>query len=192
MKKLLFIGSMLFMSSLCAGQYVGVHGGANHLNVTRGSNQSLKMGYKVGLTCGYAFDSSWRAELQCSYFANHYGSSHEASTAGFTFSKQTNKLHTWAYMANILYDIKGLTFSSLYPYLGAGVGYAQNSSVLTVRRDDIVTDYKGRDNRFAYQLIAGAMMPVNEQYSTALEYNFHSGKAHGKDHSVQMHLIRNF
>lgn len=74
MKKLLFIGSMLFMSSLCAGQYVGVHGGANHLNVTRGSNQSLKMGYKVGLTCGYAFDSSWRAELQCSYFANHYRS----------------------------------------------------------------------------------------------------------------------
>lgn len=192
MKKLLFLGCMFISGALCAGQYVGINAGTNNMVVTNGHNPGGKIGFKAGFTYGRTFDSGFRAELACSYAENNNTTKYEIEADDSVLYKRYHHAHSWTYMANCLYDVKQLTFQTVFPYLGVGVGYAQNTVRLKFKGDNFDHESKEKDNRFAYQAIAGVRYAINDDYLAGLEYNYHCGKSHAKDHSVGLHLIRNF
>ncbi len=182
----------LFTCSAFAGQYVGINAGVNNMIITKGSHDGLKVGCKAGFTYGVAFDSGFRTEFECTYTDNNFRTKYVADEKDVMVSKSYNNNHSWAYMVNSLYDLKQLAVMSVFPYAGVGVGYCQNTQHLKVKTDSYTHSFKAKDNTFAYQAIVGGKYAINDQYAAALEYHYFAGKEHAKDHSVGLHLIRNF
>lgn len=193
MKKFAFSAlCTLFILPVFGAQYVGINAGTNNMVMTKGSDDGLKVGMKAGFTYGVTFDSGFRAELECSYAENNFKTKYVTSQDDTLISRSYNNNHSWSYMANCLYDAKQLTVQSIYPYVGIGVGYCQNTQHLKVKTDTSKHEFKEKDDRFAYQAIAGLKYQINDQYATAMEYHYFTGKQHAKEHSVGLHLIRNF
>lgn len=182
----------LAIGSVCAGQYVGLNAGLNNMVITKGSHDGLKVGCKAGFTYGMTFDSGLRTEFECSYASNNFRTKYVSGADDKLVSRSYNNNHSWSYMINGLYDLNQLQVMSVFPYVGIGCGYCQNTQHLKVKTDADSHSYKVKDDCFAYQAIGGVKYPINDQYAAAVEYHYFAGKEHAKDHSVGLHLIRNF
>jgi opacity protein-like surface antigen len=173
-------------------QYVGVNVGTDYCFLTNKSNSGLKVGIKAGMTYGYYFDSGFRGELEVSYRKNSFRTKYNSKKDDALVSKEYNGMHSWAYLGNMFYDLNQLTYQQIVPYVGIGVGYGQFTDKIKYKSDSKVNVEKQRDDRFVYQGIAGARYAINENVFAALEYKYFCGKAHAKDHSIALSLIRNF
>lgn len=175
-----------------ASQYVAVEFGTNHMELTDRSDSGLKVGYKGAVKVGYIFSNGVRTEVEGSYRRNDFKTLYTFSDKDEVSSKEHRHIHSWSYMANVLYDIAALSFQGATPYFGAGVGYAQNTEHNKIQFNQETNKDKLRDNRFAYQAIGGVKYALNENYAAALEYQYHCGQSHAKAHSVGLSLIRHF
>jgi len=185
MKKFLFLA--LLPVSLSASQYVSFHGGTDYGFKTDVSNSGQKVGFKAGVTYGYGFSENLRGELEISYRQSHKRTVYDEQND----SKQFQSNYSWAYMANIIYDIAQLNFKTVTPYVGLGAGYCKNVDHQKVKAIEVISE-KFRDNRIAYQLIVGGKYPIDENYSISADYKYFIGQQHKKNHSVNLGLARNF
>jgi len=182
---------MLSCSNVFSGQYVGLNAGIDSLHLTSGKTQGLKTGYKAGLNYGYVFGNGVRSEVECTYDKNNYKTKYVVENDNVV-SKEYNNIHSWAYMVNVLYDLKQLAVKEVTPYFGIGVGYCQNTQHNKIKYDSTTNEDKLKDNRFAYQAILGLKYAINTDYSTALEYHYFCGQSHAKSHRLGLSIIRSF
>ena len=193
MKKLLSVLiATLSIAPICATQYFGFDLGTNHSILTKDSHSGLKTGMSAGARYGYFFESGIRAEAQIIYRTNNYKTIYNFVEKDEVASKEYNKLHSWSYMLNLIYDVKQMTIFDIVPYLGLGVGYSANTENNSVKYNDHRIEDKLKDNRFAYQGIAGIRYSVQDNVITGIEYRYFTGHNHKKDHSVGMFIARMF
>ena len=164
------------------GLYIGLMGG---YNIVQDSDLSLKPtpspnsevsfdgGWAVIGRIGYGFGrlAPWlgaRVELEGNYRENDVS---DIRLGGSRLGSEGGKQRTYGAMVNAIADFDpGLGF--LFPYLGAGVGWAWTNwdSV----RGAGVTLVDDTDNNFAFQGIAGLSVPVDAVPGLAInaEYRF--------------------
>ena len=138
------------------GLYIGGGAGVNFMQnetikLPGGGSTSLKpnVGF-VGLaSVGYGFGNGFRAELEGNYRYN--------SLSGASSGNEQK----YGAMGNVLYDFYGLS-PMVVPYLGAGVGYEAER----------ISNAGSTKGSFAYQGIAGAAFPVDNNLSITAEYRF--------------------
>ena len=164
-----------------SGLYIGAIGGANFkqqeqvrvalpasgLGPAYGRS-GFKTGY-VGIgSVGYGFGNGLRLEVEGNYRRNDYG----RGNAGLATS---GRQETYGAMANALFDLD-VGSPYVYPYVGAGVGYAR----INQRVGFVLPPYVGRidesDNGFAYQAIAGLSFPIPPVVGLSLvaEYRYYA------------------
>lgn len=182
----------LSLLPLTAEQYVSVQAGTDYCHHTDENDRGQKIGYKVGATYGYKFANGIRGELELAYRDGHKRTSYVYVDGGDD-SKTHVSSHSMSYMANFAYDIGGLQTYGITPYVGAGIGVCSNTYELKTQKGGVTTNRDhGKDDRFAYQLIAGAKYPIAEKLELAGEYKYFVGAYHAKNHSFSAALIRSF
>lgn len=192
MKKLIFLGAAIFTQVLSAEQYVGLSGGPDFFHHTGESQKGQKVGYKIGGVYGYKFANGIRAEAEIAYRNGDKRTVYEYSDNGPDKKTHVSN-YSMSYMANVSYDIGNLQMYGFTPFIGAGVGFCNNSFEKKTKIGDAVANRdKGKDDRFAYQLIAGAKYPVAEKLELSAEYKYFIGQYHGKNHSFSAALVRSF
>ncbi|WP_068471410.1 outer membrane protein [Candidatus Protochlamydia phocaeensis] len=178
--------------------YVGAFGGANWLNFHHfhGVKPKMKVGYTGALSAGYKFSSGVRVEGEIAYRRNElktrseefstYDSLHHVKVKGHT--------HSWAYMANVLYDFDQVSdcLYGITPYVGVGVGYAKIHAQIKARDGYNHVRFNGHSDGFAYQAIAGADYRLTEKTSIGVKYTFFEGRKKAQDHSVGVALTQAF
>jgi OmpA-OmpF porin, OOP family len=193
MRKLLsLIFATISITPIFAAQYAGVEIGLNHAILTNHSDTDLKTGMSGSVKYGYCFESGIRAEAQAIYRTNRFKTIYNFAEKDQILSKEYNSHHSWAYMLNVLYDVKPLQTYDIVPYLGLGVGYCQNTENHKLKFDDHSIQDKLKDNRFAYQGIVGAKYGIQDNIVTGMEYRYFTGNNHKKDHSIAMFVLRTF
>ena len=191
MKLLALAIATLATTSLIAGQYVGISGGADYAHHTD-SEKGEKIGYKVGATYGYKFSNGFRGEFELAYRDGQKRTLYVSSDGGAD-AKTHESRHSISYLVNVSYDIAGLATYGITPFVGAGVGRCCNSyETKTQMGRDVTNRDKGNEDRFAWQLIAGAKYPIADQLELAGEYKYFNGDYHAKNHSFSAALIRSF
>lgn len=175
----------------CGRFYVGLFGGANWLNMSKlhGFRLKSKTGFTGAASLGYAFDNGFRVEGEVSYRRNHLDFTH-----GYTSGKGHGSIHSWSYMANVLYDFHQFSCycPNVVPYIGFGLGYTQNH--IDVKAHDAYSKAKakGKSNGLAGQGIAGVGYRLTDSTTLAVEYRYFVGKKHVHDHSVGLALRQSF
>lgn len=192
MKFLTFLASFALCAVLSAGQYVGIATGTNNAMVTDKSDAGLKIGYHATLKYGYVFTSGIRSEAEVTYRMGKYKTIYHMDGVDNILSKEHNSVYSWAYMANVLYDIGNLKVFEVVPYLGIGVGYNMATEKNKIKFDDKTDEDKFKDSRFAYQGIIGAKYPIYDSVSIGMEYRYFVGRNHQKDHSVGVNMVKSF
>lgn len=177
------------------GLYVGALGGPNWMNIDSFKTYDVyedetgeyyveqegkaklhtKTGFMVGGVVGYkfcplyandCFAVSPRVEAEITYRQNK--TSH-ISFDGYKIHVGITS-HKMAYMANALFDFDNTT--PVTPFIGGGIGYAH--SWLKGHKED----------KFAYQGIAGLNYAVCEQVELSVDYHFLKGMTHTQDHAL--------
>ena len=181
-RKAVLLGSTILLAAGGAaeaqvlGPYIGAGAGANFRQdadlTLKGPGADTARAMGIGTTgrlgfsgagpvaigsVGWGFARGIRAEAEFNYRSNNVGS---ASAAGFPAHPQlTGSASTYAFMANVLYDVHGLGWRlgvPVTPYVGLGGGYAWSAynRVMSRSGNDGSMTY-GVDGRFAYQAILG-------------------------------------
>lgn len=162
------------------GLYIGAVGGANFMQREevrvaipgspgpRYGKSGFQTGY-VGIgSVGYGFGNGLRLEAEGNYRRNDYG----RGTTGFATNGRESK---YGAMGNVLFDLD-VGSPYIYPYVGAGAGYAW----IDQRAGFVLPPYAGRiDGReggFAYQAIAGLSFPIPPVVGLSLvaEYRYYA------------------
>jgi OmpA-OmpF porin, OOP family len=167
--------------ALSAGAYVAVESGASFVpdrtieglqlptNPTtgRGAHPGVQPGIAGIVAAGHAFGNGLRVELEGNIRSNGLnGSTHTQGTE-----------LKYGMMANVYYDID-LSFlgtNRVVPYVGAGVGWNHTNwnDVVFPQSNATLRVNSGVDS-FAYQLMAGAAVPITGALSFTAEYRFFS------------------
>lgn len=206
MKNLIYVALLSLPMFLCADsvvviqnpvfavphQYVGLHVGASKRVQTNGSNSGQKVGARGGLTWGYDFGNQVRAEVEISYREGHKRTQYVERALDEVDHKIYQSTKAWSYMANVIYDVSQLPLWSATPYLGVGVGYAQYTQKGKVKYDTYSDTEKRRDSEFAYQGIVGFRYHVAPGNVMSLQYCYHLGEPHAKNHSVTLGIAKLF
>lgn len=172
MKKLFFALAALMAIALpkaaqavdVEGTYASAIGGLNFLSYDRDHySVNFKAGWLAGAAIGYRFCEGFRVEGEAIYRYNR--------TKDVKFKHQDRvhiggHLRTWSFMANGIYEVP--VCWCVTPYVGAGIGYDTTKVQ--------VCNVKGDKNGFAWQVLAGALYPIDDCLEMALEYRFHHGK----------------
>lgn len=122
----------------------------------------------VGLgSIGWGFGNGLRVELEGNFRQNDVDS---ISTPGGSVANPGGRQRTYGAMANVLFDID-LGLGWVYPYIGAGAGYAWTDLKLDAGAGNLVDD---DDGQFAYQGIVGASFPIDAVPGLAItaEYRY--------------------
>jgi opacity protein-like surface antigen len=116
----------------------------------------LGNGLMTGGTLGWNLAPDWRIEADYNYRTNKLSST---SVPGLDAAQSDADYASVLIMANLLKDFDGWTtgFATFRPYLGAGLGIAQEVDT-DLKIGGVEREFSG--NRFAWQLLAG----VNWQY----------------------------
>lgn len=193
MRKFLALGTFFLLPilTLSAGQYVGIHGGSDYPYHTDASRSGQKVGYHVGGTYGYDWGNQIRTELEVSYREAHKRTKYVVKDEQEE-SRDHQSTHSLSYMANVCYDISQLQVYNVTPYVGAGIGYAQNTDKSKLQKETTTNEMREHDDRFAWQILAGASYPIADKTSVSARYAFHVGHEHQKNHSFGIALIRSF
>lgn len=174
--------------------YVGAFGGANWLNFrnVHDVKPKMKLGYAAALSLGYKFNNQFRVEGEVAYRRNHIKSREFVDS--FENSKISGFTYSWSYMANFLYDFKGVScyLPNVTPYVGVGVGYTHLGAHVKIHQDDENVSIKGKGNGLAGQAIAGVSYSLSKATSLGLEYHYFAGRAHVRDHSLGLALRQSF
>jgi outer membrane protein OmpA-like peptidoglycan-associated protein len=148
-----------------------VPGGSAGTNVAYGQGQAAirtDLGYGFLGAAGWGLGNGWRFEVEGSYRDNSV-SSRVGSLGGGTRDGDTQ---TYAVMANTAFDMDiGLNW--LYPYVGAGAGYAWSKMRVQVPGESY-DSIEGTAGNFAYQAFAGLSFPIAPVPGLSLtaEYRF--------------------
>lgn len=181
----------VLISPIFASQYAGLNVGTNNSLLTRESHNP-KIGYQIGAKYGYFLGNGFRTEFSLGYKKNNFKTKYTMDSKDDIQSKEYRSMYAISYMLNGFYDFVQLKVMDVTPYLGVGLGYSQNSEKNKLKTDTNTQTDKFRDNRFAYQAIAGVKYDINADYSTAVEYHYCCSRSHAKDHSVDISVLRSF
>lgn len=191
MKKLCALATVLLPFSLIASQYFSVSGGADYAHHTD-MKKGEKIGYKIGASYGYKFSNGVRGEFELCYRDSHKRTQYIFVDGGADQKTHVSH-HSVAYVASCLYDISSLKTFDITPYVGAGIGLCCNSyETKTQKGDDVTNRDKSNEDRFCWQLIAGAKYPIADQLELAGEYKYFVGDYHAKNHSFSAAIVRSF
>lgn len=193
MKKLaLSLGIVLCPVLASAAQYVGIGLGTDYGIRTDVNNR----GQKVGLLChahyGYDLGNNFAVEGEIAYRERHKRTKYDMAGEDEIAAKHYESSRSMAYMANLKYNLSQIAWQNITPYIGAGVGYVQNTKHDKVKRDQVSTSDKIHDNGFGWQLLGGVKYPVAENIDLAAQYSYHIGQAHVKAHDVSLSLVKGF
>ena len=164
------------------------------------SKESIDTSFKTGYVIGGNFGIDWgdfRTELEVAYRENRsgkrghltthlsiaYQTSHHKPGTFYTIATRDSavptdiRLRAYSLMANAWYDFHDLDLpAGITPYVGGGIGVAQvgidgsiNSKKI-LQKDDVV---------FAWQLGAGASLPIAEQTSLFFDYRYFAADSAG-------------
>jgi opacity protein-like surface antigen len=127
---------------------------------TPGALKDLGDSYIIGAGLGYRFDRNWRADLT---FANRGGYSLTGSDAGGAQFK--SDINSTVLMLNGYYDFESNTAverARFIPYIGLGVGWAQNrmDPIVQTFPGGTITTPSGKKDNTAGALMAGVGMPL--------------------------------
>lgn len=149
-----------------------------------------------------------------SFDNDYFYSDSSDSFSDFSFSKngryssrkgKSFYSHSWAYMANLLYDFN--SFSSFcpnfVPYIGFGLGYSQQNDRHRKHDDYSFNLYdsdhshsshrkRGRDGGFAYQGIAGLGYKLTDSTTLGVEYRYFGTQKNNHDQSIALALRQAF
>lgn len=159
------------------GFYAGALGGLNWIQDSGHPKLDFKTGWLAGGYIGYRMCGGFRAEAEATY---RYNKIKSVKFGGETFHIGGH-LDTWSFMANGYYDIP--LCWCITPYVGGGIGYD------TTKARSCHGNSRGKENGFAWQVMAGGLYDINECLELGLEYRFHKGKP--KDfynHAVDLRL----
>lgn len=135
----------------------------------------FKNGYNGGLAVGYK-DGNYRYEGELLYMQ-----SKKKTFMGNTPDENaTGRNKVYAAMANLYYDI---TNSTIYPYVGAGVGVARVKTHIEDGGND-PQPLNASSTEFAYQGIAGIGAKVSDNVNLFVDYRYFgttNGKVTGSD-----------
>lgn len=169
------VAAMLPSAAMAAGEgfYVGAQGGINwepdaDLDYSGFKLQTeYDLGWAAGVYAGYKFSQGIRAEIEATYRRNDLDKTDD-TTVGSNWNGDNS---SWAFMANVLYDVN--TGTGFTPYIGVGAGVARVSlnlnenyafgSSLEIDEDDWV---------FAYQGIVGVAYNVTSNLAVSLDYRY--------------------
>lgn len=163
------------------GLYVGVTGGASFPNIERHHNNSMRTdtGYFVSGSVGYRWCYGFRTEAEVGYhracLRSRFSGFDDISEGDGYRYRNRGHLSSISYMANIYYDLPVCFWVT--PYVGGGIGYAQNRISLS-NRDDSGDRFGRRRNGFAWQVIAGLNYEINCNWSAAVEYRYYQPRSH--------------
>lgn len=194
MKKILALSTIFILPyfALSGEQYVSLQAGADYPYRTDDSEHGQKVGYRLGGSYGYVFGNSIRGELELCYRDSSKRTSYVYSEGGDDQKTHISN-HSMSYMANVCYDIGQLSTFSMTPYVGAGIGICSNTYDMRTKKGDVtINKDSGKDDRFAWQIIAGAKYRVAEKTDVAIEYKYFVGAYHAKNHSISAALVRSF
>jgi len=144
------------------GPYLKVEGGHDWTDTNRFDN-----GWAYGGGVGYRFFPWFRADATFDY----RGQMHDLDANDARF-------HSWAAMLNGYVDVNIPFLRPLVPYVGAGVGVAQNSvggSTVTVGGTTVAHITGSNKNQFAWQAMAGASYYVTPRVALDVSYRFFEG-----------------
>jgi len=173
------------------GLYIGGGAGYNILQDADLSGGAAPAGGKaefnggwVGLgSIGWGFGNGLRVELEGNFRNNDVD---EVSTSAGKLAGPGGRQRTYGAMVNALFDID-LGLGWVYPYIGAGAGYAWTDLKLSGAGSRLVDD---TDGQFAYQGIVGAAFPIDAvpglsltaeyRYFATLDPEFEASNGSGK------------
>lgn len=192
MKKYIFFALLALPIFLSAGQYAGLMVGTDLRNLTNSSNSGQKVGYRVGGVWGYDFGNQVRTEFEVSYREGHKRTQYSDRAEDQLQFKRLASHHSWAYMANIAYDVGQLKMWNLTPYFGAGVGYVQLVEHTKIQYETKTDSEKRRDHGFAYQGLAGISYTIADAIRLNVQYCYHIPGPHTKNHSMTVGVVKAF
>jgi len=155
-----------------------------------GGNTGLNLNYNAGwvalASVGYGLGNGLRFEIEGNFRQNHI---HNTSGTAFPTASGGNN-NTYGVMVNALYDFDIAPYTGIdwmYPYLGAGVGYAWTSLNGYHSYGTNVPYFlqsNDHDGNFAYQAIVGASFPIQPVpgLSVTAEYRFFGVVGNDKFH----------
>lgn len=163
--------------------YVGAMGGLNFLDIDDIDHIAwdAEQGYLIGGSVGYRAPNNARLELEIAYRHNHPG---ELQIDDWTVPLDGH-IGTTTIMVNLLHDFD--LGCEWVPSLGAGIGYG----VTHIKARDDFGRFGGKEERFAYQGIAGLSRQINDHLLVGLEYRYLNAAKHADNHSVDI-AIRHY
>ncbi|MEJ1970564.1 MAG: outer membrane beta-barrel protein [Rhizomicrobium sp.] len=185
-----------------ASTYVSIFGGASllqkpglkgvsHTHTTTDtfiSHQSVDTSFKTGFVVGGNWGIDWgtfRTELEAAYHGNtskkvaHVSTLYQAATIGSPLSTFGSKsvdepasinLNAYSLMANVWYDFHSVGDAiGITPYVGGGIGLAQIQIGGKLGGINLI---EKNDFTFAWQLGAGASVPISDDVSFFADYRY--------------------
>lgn len=169
-----------------SGLYIGAGGGGNFMQDERIKSirtlgavapSGSRVGFQTGIvgvgSLGYGFGNGVRVELEGNYRYNRPDSFRSNGPGARSVGGREQK---YGPMANVLFDLD-VGSPYVFPYIGAGAGYAYVARRLRVASADGAIDNQGgTDSSFAYQAIAGVSLPIPPVVGLSLtaEYRYYA------------------
>lgn len=180
--------SFLENTKVHGSSYTAYPGGSYTLlsQSTQSADMSFKTGYVVGGNFGIDWQSGLRTEVEFAYrgassdkvhlktsyfYGLNYGGNKYTYATGTTNKDVPGSVNMRAYslMANAWYDFD--IGSTITPYVGGGAGMA------LVQLDGTLNGFKlheKNDTVFAWQVGAGASMPIDDSIKAFIDYRYFS------------------
>ena len=150
-----------------AGPYLKLGGG-----YSMGAGSRFDNSYVAGAGLGYRFFPFFRSDITFDY----RGDFHDKDFGNAHF-------RNWSAMANGYFDFNLPFIRPLIPYIGAGVGIAQNKvngTTVTVTGGQVNSITGSSKDQFAWQAMAGGSFYFSPTLALDVGYRyFHGGKAEG-------------
>jgi opacity protein-like surface antigen len=125
-------------------------------------------GFVLRGSVGAYLPHNFRAEIEGAYRVNDGDTITETGPIASVESPLNGDVGVWSIMANLFYDIDLGDFDL---FVGGGLGYASLDFDVE-RADQNFTIADGTDDRFAYQLMAGASYDLTENTAVVLRYTY--------------------
>lgn len=123
---------------------------------------NYRLGYGIAGSIGYRWSDSLRLELELSH------RSAGLDDAGGGTQAADGKQKSLSAMANVLFDVG--VGQNFHPYIGAGVGIANNSWSNVQTPTSPV--YDDSDKRLIWQAIVGLELPINARTHWFVDYRY--------------------
>lgn len=144
------------------GPYISVISGLSFLDYDkRHIRTDFKVGWMAGLDLGYRFCSGFRLEGEVVYRRNVLKTIKPFHQDPIRLK---GSVQVWSFMARGLYELP-LNWC-LTPYLGGAIGYDNGRARVCFKREL---------DGFAWELIGGALYPIDDNLELGLEYIYHQG-----------------